>query len=88
MLVSENVQHFVVLLSSGIKDFHFLPLKKNIKARVTTLSKQTSKQTNKPRRKVKIKQTKKNTRKLTLLKVIKRQLQSKGLYLCSSVHLR
>ena len=28
----------MVLLSSGIKDFHFLPLIKNIKARVTTLS--------------------------------------------------
>ena len=46
----------MVLLSSGIKDFHFLPLIKNIKARVTTLSKQTSKQTNKPRRKVKLKE--------------------------------
>ena len=33
----------VLLLSSGIKDFHFLPLVKNIKARVTTLSKQTNK---------------------------------------------
>ena len=28
----------MVLLSSGIKDFHFLSLIKNIKARVTTLS--------------------------------------------------
>ena len=28
----------MVLLSSGIKDFNFLPLIKNIKARVTTLS--------------------------------------------------
>ena len=33
----------VLLLSSGKKDFHFLPLVKNIKARVTTLSKQTNK---------------------------------------------
>ena len=30
-LVSENVRHFVVLLSSKIKDFHFLPSIKNIK---------------------------------------------------------
>ena len=45
--------HFVLLLSIGIKDFHFLPLVKNIKARVTTLSKQTNKQW----RNVQIKQT-------------------------------
>ena len=73
-LVSENVRHFVFLLSSGIKNFHFLPLIKNIKARVTTLSK---KQANKPRRNVQIKQTKKkqtNTSKLTLLKVMTRQV--------------
>ena len=41
----------------GLRIFHFLPLVKNIKARVTTLSKQTNKQG----RKVQIKQTIKNT---------------------------
>ena len=74
----EHWVHFVLLLSSGIKDFHFLPLVKNIKARVTTLSEQTKKQTNQPRRNVQIKQTNKQTnkqtKKLTFLKVITRQL--------------
>ena len=85
-LVNENVQHFVLLLSSGIKDFHFLPLVKNIKAGVTALSKQTNQQTKKERTNLTNIQT--NTSKLTFLKVITRQLKSKGLYLCSSVHLR
>ena len=53
----EHWVHFILLLSIGIKDFHFLPLVKNIKARVTTLSKQTNKQW----RNVQIKQTIKNT---------------------------
>ena len=49
-----------------------------------------NKQTNQPRRNAQIKQTKEqtNTSKLAFLKVITSQLQSKGLYLCSSVHLR
>ena len=73
----EHWVHFVLLLSSGIKDFHFLPLVKNIKARVTTLSEQTNKKTNKPTKKERTNQTNKQTnkqKKPTFLKVITRQL--------------
>ena len=60
------------LLLSGIKDFHFVPLVKNIKARVTTLSKQTNQPTKKERANWTNKQT--DESKLTFLNVIASQL--------------
>ena len=46
-LVNEDVQLFVPLRLIGIEDFLFLPLVKNVQARVTALSKQTNKSTKK-----------------------------------------